>query len=79
MAPGASANPLTLSRSAVLRNAGNWSCETLTSPAYINSKIAWRWLYATSFKIIMGCLDGFSYKILLLNPLIVQKLYFKLE
>lgn len=60
MAPGASASPLTLSRSAVLRKAGSWSCETFTSPAYMNSRIACRWLYATSFRIIIGCLDGFS-------------------
>lgn len=63
MAPGASASPLTLSRSAVLRNAGNWSCETFTSPAYMNSRMACKWLYATSFRIIIGCLDGFSYNI----------------
>lgn len=39
---GVSANPLTLSRSAVFKNAGSCSCDTFTSPAYINSKIACR-------------------------------------
>lgn len=60
MAPGASASPLTFSRSAVFKKAGSWSWDTLTSPAYMNSNIAWRWLYATSLRIIIGCLDGFS-------------------
>lgn len=57
---GVSARPLTLSRSAVFRKAGNCSCETLTSPAYINSKMACRWVYETSFRMIIGCFDGFS-------------------
>jgi len=57
---GVSARPLTLSRSAVLRKAGSCSWETFTSPAYINSKMACRWVYETSFRIIIGCLDGFS-------------------
>lgn len=57
---GVSARPLTLSRSAVFRKAGNCSCETLTSPAYINSKMACRWVYETSLRIIIGCFDGFS-------------------
>ena len=39
---GASARPLTFSLSAVLRKAGSWSWATLTSPAYMNSKIAVR-------------------------------------
>jgi hypothetical protein len=34
----------------------------LTSPAYINSSIDCRWLYGTSFKIMIGCFDGFSYQ-----------------
>lgn len=59
---GVSANPLTLSRSAVLRNAGSCSCDTFTSPAYMNSKIACRCEYETSFKMIIGCFDGFSCK-----------------
>lgn len=59
---GVSAKPFTFSRSAVFRNAGSCSCDTLTSPAYINSKIACRCEYETSFKIIIGCLDGFSYE-----------------
>jgi len=60
MGAGVSARPLTLSRSAVLRKAGNCSWETFTSPAYINSKMACRWVYETSFRIIIGCFDGFS-------------------
>lgn len=59
---GVSAKPLTLSRSAVFKNAGNCSCDTFTSPAYINSKIACKWEYDTSFNIIIGCFDGFSWK-----------------
>lgn len=58
---GTSAKPLTLSRSAVLRKAGNWSWATFTSPAYMNSKIACRWAKGTSFRMMIGCLDGFSY------------------
>jgi hypothetical protein len=65
---GASARPFTFKRSAVFRNAGSCSCETLTSPAYINSSIDCRWLYGTSFKIIIGCFDGFSYKSEKSNP-----------
>lgn len=57
---GVSANPLTLSRSAVFRKAGNCSCDTFTSPAYMNSKIACRCEYETSFRMIIGCFDGFS-------------------
>jgi len=57
---GASANPLTLSRSAVFRNAGSWSWATFTSPAYMNSKMAVRCWNGTSFKIMIGCLAGFS-------------------
>lgn len=37
---GVSAKPFTFSLSAVFKNAGNCSCDTFTSPAYINSKIA---------------------------------------
>ena len=59
---GASARPFTLSRSAVLRNAGNWSWATLTSPAYINSKMAVRCWNGTSFRMMIGCLAGFSSK-----------------
>jgi hypothetical protein len=57
---GASASPFTLSLSAVFKKAGSCSWLTFTSPAYINSKIACKWLYATSFSIMMGCFDGFS-------------------
>lgn len=57
---GVSAKPLTLSRSAVFKNAGNCSCDTFTSPAYINSRIACRCEYETSFSMMIGCLDGFS-------------------
>jgi len=57
---GASAKPLTLSRSAVFRNAGSWSWATFTSPAYINSKIAVRCWNGTSLRIMIGCLAGFS-------------------
>lgn len=39
---GVSARPFTLSRSAVLRNAGSCSWDTFTSPAYMNSNIACR-------------------------------------
>lgn len=60
MACGASAKPFTLSRSAVFKNAGSCSWETLTSPAYMNSRMDVRWLKGTSFKMIMGCFDGFS-------------------
>ena len=59
---GASARPFTLSRSAVLRNAGSWSWATLTSPAYINSKMAVRCWNGTSFRMMIGCLAGFSSK-----------------
>lgn len=41
---GVSTSPFTLSLSAVLRKAGNCSCETFTSPAYINSNIACKWV-----------------------------------
>lgn len=58
---GVSAKPFTLSLSAVFKKAGSCSCETLTSPAYINSRMACRWLYETSFSIIIGCFDGFSW------------------
>lgn len=37
---GVSAKPLTFNLSAVFKNAGNCSCDTFTSPAYINSNIA---------------------------------------
>ena len=57
---GASANPLTLSLSAVFKNAGNWSWATLTSPAYMNSRIAVKCWKGTSFRMIIGCLAGFS-------------------
>jgi len=57
---GVSASPFTFSRSAVFRNAGNCSWDTFTSPAYMNSRMAWRCEYDTSFNIIMGCFDGFS-------------------
>jgi hypothetical protein len=40
MVCGASASPLTLSLSAVFRKAGSWSWATLTSPAYMNSRMA---------------------------------------
>lgn len=60
---GVSAKPLTLSRSAVFRKAGNCSCDTFTSPAYMNSKIACRCEYETSFRMIIGCFDGFSYSV----------------
>jgi len=50
--------PLTFRRSAVLRKAGRLSWGTFTSPAYMNSRIDWRWLNGTSFRIIMGCLQG---------------------
>lgn len=60
---GVSASPLTLSRSAVFRKAGSCSCDTFTSPAYMNSKIACRCEYETSFKMIIGCFDGFSCRI----------------
>lgn len=55
-----SARPFTLSLSAVLRKAGRSAWDTFTSPAYIYSKMACRWLNGTSFKMIIGCLDGFS-------------------
>ena len=57
---GASANPLTLSLSAVFKNAGNWSWATLTSPAYMNSRIAVKCWKGTSFRMMIGCLAGFS-------------------
>ena len=57
---GASARPLTLSRSAVFKNAGSWSWATLTSPAYMNSKMAVKCWNGTSFKIMIGCFAGFS-------------------
>jgi len=57
---GASARPFTLSLSAVLRNCGSWSWATFTSPAYINSRMAVRCWNGTSFKMMMGCLAGFS-------------------
>ena len=57
---GASARPLTLSLSAVFKNAGSWSWATLTSPAYMNSRMAVKCWNGTSFKIMIGCLAGFS-------------------
>ena len=60
MVCGASARPLTLSLSAVLRKAGSWSWATLTSPAYMNSRMAVRCWMGTSFRMMMGCLAGFS-------------------
>ena len=51
---------LTLRRSAVLRNCGSWSWATLTSPAYMNSRMAVRCWKGTSFRIMMGCLAEFS-------------------
>lgn len=57
---GVSAKPFTLRRSAVFRNAGNCSCDTFTSPAYMNSRMACRCIYETSFSMIIGCLEGFS-------------------
>ena len=60
MVCGASASPLTLSLSAVLRKAGSWSWATLTSPAYMNSRMAVRCWMGTSFRMMMGCLAGFS-------------------
>lgn len=57
-----SVRPLTLRRSAVLRNAGRFSWGTFTSPAYMNSKIDCKWLNGTSFKMIMGCFEGLFYQ-----------------
>jgi len=53
-----SVSPLTFKRSAVFRKAGKLSWGTFTSPAYMNSRIDWRWLNGTSFKIMIGCFDG---------------------
>lgn len=55
-----SARPFTFNLSAVFKKEGNCSCETFTSPAYMNSRIACKWLNETSFRMMIGCFDGFS-------------------
>uniref|UniRef100_A0A6B0U926 Putative secreted protein n=1 Tax=Ixodes ricinus TaxID=34613 RepID=A0A6B0U926_IXORI len=42
LSPVTSAKPFTLSVSAVLSSADSWSCDTFTSPLYMNSTMALR-------------------------------------